>query len=149
MSEHIATVRWRRNDSGFRYEEYSRDHDWVLGEDVGVPASAAPEFLGSGRRADPEQALVAAISSCHMLTFLALCARKRIVVDSYDDRAVGRLDKGDEGRMSVTRVVLSPRIDFAGEPPDDEVLEKLHERSHHECFIANSVRTEISLNRLR
>jgi len=149
MARHVAHVRWRRGDGGFLYDEFDRDHEWLLGDGVRVPASAAPEFLGDGRRADPEEAFVAAISACHMLSFLALCARKRIAVDSYEDRAVGRLEPRDDGRLAVTRVALHPEIHFHGEPPENAALAEIHRLAHRECFIANSVRTEIVVERLR
>lgn len=143
MSEHHATIAWRRQTPGFAYPDYNREHEWRLGNGVVVRASAAPAFLGDGRSADPEEAFVAAVSSCHMLTFLAICARRRITVDAYTDAAVGFLEKNAQGRLAVTRVELRPRIDFAGPPPDAGLLERIHHRSHEECFIANSVRTEI------
>ena len=149
MPEHVARIHWERGDADFLYDEYHRDHEWTLGDGVRVPASAAPEFLGDGRRADPEEAFVAALSSCHMLSFLAICARKRITVDGYTDRAVGRLEKRDDGRWAVTRVALFPEIRFHREAPADAVLSELHRLAHRECFIANSVRTEVIVKRLR
>jgi organic hydroperoxide reductase OsmC/OhrA len=144
MSEHRATVQWERGESEFRYESYSRDHDWSFGE-VRVGASAAPEYRGSPERVDPEQAYVVALASCHMLTFLAIAARKRIVVDRYEDAAVGFMEKNDEGKLAITRVVLRPHITFESEPPSPAELERLHELAHQNCFIASSVRTRVSV----
>ena len=111
-----------------------------------MAASAAPDYKGDPGRVDPEAALVAAISSCHMLTFLALAAKKRFVVDSYVDDAVGFMEKNQEGRVAVTRVTLRPAIAFGGERrPSPADLDKLHHQAHEHCFIANSVRTEISV----
>ena len=109
-----------------------------------MPASAAAEYFGSAQRVDPEQAFVASLSSCHMLTFLALAAKKRYTVDSYRDDAVGHLGKNEAGKMAVTRVVLRPEIEFSGDrkPSRDEIAH-LHDRAHSHCFIANSVTTEI------
>lgn len=145
MSRHEAQVTWRRKTEGFAYSEYDRSHEWRFPGGVTVPASAAPEFLGDGARVDPEEAFVAAVSSCHMLTFLAICARKRLVVDRYADHAVGHLEKNHEGKLAVTRVELFPVVAFAGAPPKPSVLASLHELAHKECFIANSVTTEIRL----
>jgi organic hydroperoxide reductase OsmC/OhrA len=146
MSEHRATVAWRRTSDSFDYDAYNRDHEWTFECGVRVPASAAPDFRGNPGHVDPEEALVAALSSCHMLTFLAVCARKRLVVDSYDDQAVGYLEKNAEGNLAVTRVVLRPRVRFGGEgPPPDDELAQLHAKAHHNCFIANSVRTEVTV----
>lgn len=145
VSEHKATVSWQRETADFSYESYDRNHTWHFEGGCEVAASAAPDFLGSDDRVDPEEAFVAAISSCHMLTFLAIAARRRLVVDRYLDRAVGTMEKNEAGRLAVTRVVLRPEIEFAGAPPGAEQIAKLHELSHRECFIANSVRTEIAV----
>ena len=145
MSEHQATVSWRRETPDFTFDSYDRDHRWQFPGGCEVAASAAPAFHGSALRVDPEEAFVASISSCHMLSFLAIAARRRLVVDRYVDRAVGTLEKNEQGRLAVTRVVLHPEIEFGGEPPSTEAVAKLHDLSHRECFIANSVRTEIAV----
>ena len=146
MSEHRARVDWDRGDREFTWEAYSRDHQWTFEGGEQVPASAAPSYKGDPARVDPEEALVAAISSCHMLTFLALAAKKRFVVDSYVDAAVGFMQKNEEGRAAITRVTLRPEIRFSGERrPDAEAVAKLHHQAHEHCFIANSVRTEVTI----
>ena len=114
MSAHTAKVLWQRDTESFAYDSYSRDHTWTFG-DVVVTASAAPEFLGSAAHVDPEQAFVATLSSCHMLTFLAIAARKRLVVDRYEDQAVGYLEKNADGKLAVTRVELRPQVSFAAD----------------------------------
>lgn len=145
MSEHKARISWARNSSPFEYQSYSRDHTWSL-SGLDFPASAAPDYLGSESRADPEQAYVAALSSCHMLTFLAIAAKRRIVVESYIDEAVGYLEKDRDGNLSITRVVLKPRIQFAaGDAPQATELEKLHHGAHKNCFIASSVKTRVDI----
>ena len=145
MSEHRATIEWRREaDRPFEYESYNRDHRWVFPNGTAVDASAAPDFLGDETRVDPEEAFVASLSSCHMLTFLAIAARKRLPVESYVDRAVGRLEKNAEGVLAVTEVILRPRIVFAADAVvSSEKLAKLHEIAHRQCFIANSVTTDV------
>lgn len=144
MTEHIADIAWKRTTPGFAYEEYNRRHSWTFDGGVTAPGSASPAFRGEPDCIDPEEALVAAISSCHLLTFLAICARKRLVVDSYEDRAVGVMTKNANGKLWVSRVDLRPRVVFApGVSVDAATLEKLHHDSHVECFIANSVKTEI------
>ena len=146
MSEHRATIVWNRNSRDFAYDAYSRDHTWEFENGVKIEASAAPDFLGTPDNLDPEEAYVAALSSCHMLTFLAIAARRRLVVDAYADSAVGHLEKNADGKLAVTRVVLRPRISFAeGTHPPAEELEKLHHMAHAQCFIANSVHTAISI----
>jgi organic hydroperoxide reductase OsmC/OhrA len=144
MSEHVVDVSWSRGEHEFTYQNYSRDHEWRFDGGVTVPGSANPAYLGTDSgTVDPEEAFVAALSSCHMLTFLAIAAKKRLVVDSYVDHAVGVMAKNEAGRMAVTRVTLHPEIVFAGEAPDGAALDRLHHLSHQECFIANSVTTEV------
>jgi organic hydroperoxide reductase OsmC/OhrA len=146
MSEHQATISWDRGSDDFSYEAYSRDHIWEFENGAKIEASAAPEFHGSPENVDPEEAYVAALSSCHMLTFLAIAARRRFVVDSYTDSAVGYLEKNAYGKLAVTRVVLRPKVSFAKEAcPSSEEIQRLHHLAHAECFIANSVQTSISV----
>jgi len=145
VSEHRVHVSWERGGVDFGYESYPRAHRWRFEGGVEVPASAAPAFHGNPERVDPEAAFVAALSSCHMLTFLAVASRKRLVVDAYEDEAVGFLAKNEAGKLAMTRVVLRPRVVFAGAAPAAEVVADLHERAHRECFIANSVRTDVAV----
>ncbi|HSF20738.1 MAG TPA: OsmC family protein [Burkholderiales bacterium] len=147
MSEHKATVKWSRAGKDFSYKTYSRDHVWSLnGNDV--PASATTAYLGNPNRVDPEAALVAALSSCHMLTFLALAANKGFVVESYEDAAVGHLEKNAQGKLALTRVDLHPKIVYGGtKQPTAADLEWLHDKAHKECFIANSVTTDVRVVR--
>ena len=143
MSEHNATVDWKRETPDFAYETYNRDHDWTFDAGVTVRASAAPAYLGSESCVDPEEAFVASLSSCHMLTFLAIAARRRLVVDRYRDRAVGVLGKDPAGKLAMTKVTLRPEVAFGGAAPSPEEVRRLHEQAHHACFIANSVKTEV------
>ena len=144
MSEHTVTVDWKRETPDFAYETYNRDHDWVFDAGVTVRASANPAYLGSESRVDPEEAFVASLSSCHMLTFLAIAARKRYVVDGYRDEAVGLLAKDAGGKLAMTRVTLRPLVTFGGDnAPGPEELRRLHDQAHHACFIASSVKTEV------
>ena len=144
MSEHKATIVWNRDSKDFTYKTYSRDHAWKFPNGVEIPASATPAYLGNPNRVDPEAALVAALSSCHMLTFLALAANKGFVVESYEDDAVGHLEKNAAGKMAVTRVELRPKIIFSGaKQPAAADLDGLHDKAHKECFIANSVTTDV------
>lgn len=144
MSKHLASLRWNRNGKPFTYEGYSRDHEWIFEGGQRLTGSAAEAFLGSPHGVDPEEALVVALSSCHMLTLLAIAAKKGWTVESYDDDAEGTLGKNDAGKLSLTRVTLRPRIIFAeGKTPDAEALQRLHHQAHENCFIANSVKTEV------
>jgi len=144
MSEHSATVAWRRETEDFAIETYQREHTWSFPGGSEVSASAAPDYQGDPACVDPEEAFVASLASCHMLTFLAIAAGRRFVVDRYSDAAVGTLAKNEDGRLAITRVVLRPSIAFGGEKtPSADELERMHERAHRACFIANSVRTEV------
>ena len=147
MSEHHAAIRWTRTSADFTYDSYNRAHELVFkGGDIVVAASSAPAFKGDAERVDPEEAFVASLSSCHMLTFLAICAKKRITVESYDDAAVGYLEKRADGKLWMARVVLRPRIRFAaGAEPDAATIAHIHHDSHENCFIANSVKTDVSV----
>src|SRR5688572_22050714 len=102
MSEHTAKVVWNRGEHEFTYQKYSRDHEWRFEGGQTVRASASPQYMGSEDRVDPEEAFVASLSACHMLTFLALCTKERLVVESYEDDAVGLLEKNADGKMAVT-----------------------------------------------
>ena len=144
MSEHKATIHWSRDGAAFGYKNYPRDHVWTFERGMQVKASAAPQFLGNPQLVDPESAFVAALSSCHMLTFLALASNKGFVVDDYADNAVGHVEKNANGKLAVTRVDLHPKIVFSGvKTPTQADLDWLHDKAHRECFIANSVTTEV------
>jgi organic hydroperoxide reductase OsmC/OhrA len=145
MSEHRAQLRWKRTSADFTYQTYNRAHD-VLFKDgaIVLPSSSAPEFRGDPERVDPEEAFVASLSGCHMLTFLAICARKRLSLDSYVDEASGTLEKGPDGKLWIGHVTLRPLVRFSeGVVVDAAGLAELHHHAHADCFIANSVRTDV------
>jgi organic hydroperoxide reductase OsmC/OhrA len=146
--EYKATVCWSRDGAAFTDQKYSRGHVWRFDGGVEVPASSAPSSVplpySRADAVDPEEAFVASISSCHMLFFLWLSAKAGFVVDSYEDRAVGVMTRNERGKLYVSKVTLDPRIAFSGDKrPSPEEIAELHHRSHEECFIANSVRTEV------
>jgi organic hydroperoxide reductase OsmC/OhrA len=146
MSEHGVTVMWRRTSASFDYEVYNRDHAWSFDSGVQVRASAAPAYHGDPDCVDPEEAYVAALSGCHMLTFLAIASRKRLTVDAYEDHATGFLEKNIHGKLAVTRVVLRPRVRFSGSVTSShDELVRLHEQAHQGCIIANSVLATITI----
>ncbi len=148
-TEHTATVIWQRGDQPFLDKKYSRGHTWRFDGGIEVPGSSAPSRLvpipfSKPDAVDPEEALVAALSSCHMLFFLAFAANAGFRVDAYEDDAVGVLDKNDKGKFYMARVTLRPRVTFSGDiKPTAEDVAGLHERSHHECYVANSMRGEV------
>lgn len=145
MAEHLAGVRWKRTSPDFTYDTYNRSHEMVFkGGAVTIAASGAPAFKGDPALVDPEEVFVASLSSCHMLTFLAICARKRLTVEAYEDDAVGFLEKGENKRFWLSRVILRPSVRFAPDANvDDALLAHIHEDSHRDCFIANSVKTDV------
>lgn len=146
MSEHTASIRWSNDGPGMAYETYPRDHAWDFEGGPSVPASAAAGYGGGAGRVDPEEALVAAAAACHMLTFLAIAAKKKLVVARYADDAVGHLEKDAEGRLAVTRIELRPTVRFVpGTSVAAEELGRLHDSAHRNCFIANSIRAEVSV----
>ena len=148
MSSYTATVRWSRNGAeGFAKGQYSRAHEWVFDGGAVVPASASPHVVpfpwSDQSGVDPEEAFIASLSSCHMLFFLDFARRQGFVIDSYVDQAAGVLEKRADGKMAMTQVTLHPQVSWAGDMPDDAVLQDLHHRAHEACFIANSVITDV------
>jgi len=149
MSEYFAKINWRRaTDENYIDHKYSRGHEWHFDGGATVKASSSPHIVSLPysveENVDPEEAFVASLSSCHMLFFLSIAAKRRYVVDSYKDDAVGVMEKDHDGKMSMTNVTLRPYVQFSGNrQPTFEQLEKMHHQSHEQCFIANSVKTKI------
>ena len=147
--EYTPTVRWTREaGAAFTDNRYTRAHVWRFDGGTEVPASAGPGSVAEGcwraDAVDPEEGFVAALSSCHMLFFLAFAARRGFVVDSYEDHALGVMEKNERGKLYVSRVTLDPRIAWSGDKrPSAEEVAALHERAHEECYIANSARSEV------
>ena len=145
MSEHHAKITWQRTSPDYTYLTYNRAHEWQF-TGTTVPASAAKEYRGDPQRVNPEEALVAALSSCHMLTFLAIATKRKLSLDSYSDDAVGFMEKNEAGRLAITRVTLRPKIVWtAGITVSDADLEAMHHEAHEGCFVANSVTTKITV----
>ncbi len=148
MSTHTATVDWQRGDAEFARGRYSRRHEWRFDGGATIAASPSPDVVpapwSDASAVDPEEAFVAAISSCHMLWFLSLAADRGFIVDRYEDEAVGTMSRIAPGRHAITEVVLRPRIAFAaGKAATGAEVDALHESAHERCFIANSVKATI------
>ena len=148
MSEYTATIKWQRDGQDFLSNKYSRGHTWAFDGGVEVPASSSPHVvpvpMSVAANVDPEEAFVASLSSCHMLWFLAIAAKRKFVIDSYIDNAVGTLEKDADSKLAITRVTLRPQIKFSGDSePTHGELENMHHEAHKKCFIANSVRTQV------
>jgi organic hydroperoxide reductase OsmC/OhrA len=151
MSEHKATIRWTAQGD-FLKGAYSREHTWSFDGGVTVPASSSPAAVripySNPANVDPEEAFVASLSSCHMLTYLYVASRKGFEVTSYEDEAVGVMTKNERGVPWVSSVALHPKIIYGGaKTPTHEEEEQMHEAAHDQCFIANSVKTIIKVER--
>lgn len=146
---HTATVVWQRGEGDFAKGRYSRRHVWRFDGGIELAASASPLVVPKPYAAedavDPEEAFVASLSACHMLTFVDLARHAGYVVDAYADDAEGELEKTAEGRSWVARVTLHPAITWSGDRPGADELDRLHHRAHDLCFIANSVKTAVSV----
>jgi organic hydroperoxide reductase OsmC/OhrA len=148
MSRYTATIEWKRRDSeSFVDLKYSRAHHWRFDGGAQVAASASPHIVplphSVAANVDPEEAFVASLSSCHMLMFLSLAAKRGFVVDSYTDEAEGVLERDDTGHLSMTSVTLMPHVVYRSQAPDRETEHALHHSAHEGCFIANSVKTQV------
>lgn len=148
MSEYHARVSWQRGEANFLDNQYSRGHLWEFDGGAIVPATSSPQVvpppLSVESNVDPEEAFVAALSSCHMLFYLSLAARQGYLIDGYVDQAVGVMGKNEQGKMAMIQVTLRPRVIYGGESkPSDDQVKSLHHQAHELCFIANSVTSEI------
>ncbi len=150
MSEHKAFISWTHSRGEFLKGTYSREHTWTFDGGLVIPASPSPSAVpipySNAENVDPEEAFVAAISSCHMLTFLYLASKRGFEVIAYEDQAVGVMSKNEHGRAWVSSVILRPHIAYSsGRIPSPEEESQIHHEAHEQCFIANSVKTEITV----
>lgn len=148
MAEHKAIISWKRTSEEFLKGKYSREHTWSFDGGLTVPASPSPSVVpppfSNPANVDPEEAYVAAVSSCHMLTFLYLASKQGFQVDSYYDEAVGVMSKNEKGVSWVSTITLRPKTVYSGaKMPSREEVEKLHHEAHEQCFISNSIKTEV------
>lgn len=147
MSELSIELDWQRSEADFLPEKYSNSHTVRYTDNVELPVDAAPDWGGDADSTNPEQALAAALSSCHMMTFLALSAKAGWPVASFQDRAVAHLGKNPKGQMSVVRIDLHPVVRFDyGFTVEDAKLEGMHHRAHRYCFIANTLADNVEIN---
>lgn len=146
MSAYRAMVEWK-NDGRFRSGDYSRAHLMSFDGGASVRGSSSPSVvpvpMSDPAGVDPEEALIASASACHMLWFLSLAQAAGLGIAGYRDDATGKMGRDDRGRIALTEIVLRPAIEFEGDEPSPEALKVLHEEAHHKCFIANSLRTPI------
>jgi organic hydroperoxide reductase OsmC/OhrA len=150
MSKHRATISWKCTSTEFINGRYSREHTWSFDGGVVVPASPSPSVVpapwSNPANVDPEEAYVAAVSSCHMLTFLYLAGKEGFQVDSYEDEAIGAMTKNERGTPWVSSVTLQPKIHYSGSrQPNPAEEARLHHEAHEQCFIAQSIKTEVTV----
>jgi len=148
MGKYTAVITWTRNGATFTDNRYSRGHLWRFDGGIEVPASSSPHVVplpqSVAAAVDPEEAFVAALSSCHMLWFLSIAAKRGFLVETYRDEAIGIMDKNADGKLAMTSVTLRPAVEFGGpNPPVPGEVEAMHHEAHEQCFIASSVKTEV------
>src|SRR5882762_5624153 len=153
MAEHKATIHWKRQHEEFTKGKYSREHTWHFDGGLTLPASPSPQVVqppwSIPANIDPEEAFVASVSSCHMLTFLYVASKRGFQIDSYDDEAVGTMTKGPNGTPWISLITLHPHIVYSGDKtPTASDEEELHHLSHEQCFIANSIKTEVKVSHI-
>jgi organic hydroperoxide reductase OsmC/OhrA len=146
MSQHHAAIQWHRLPHDVDSNTYSRTHVATLNGQQSVNVSSSVEYKGDPACSDPEQLLVSAVASCHMLTFLAIAEFQGYRVVQYQDAAVGYLEKVEGVGMAITRVELTPKVVFGGSKlPDNAALSRIYAGAHKNCFIANSIKTTVSV----
>lgn len=149
MSDYTAVIEWSRGDQPFLDNRYARAHNWRFDGGAVVRGSSAPGSvpipMSDPAAVDPEEAVVAAVSSCHMLFFLAYAAKSGLIVDHYEDHAVGTLARDDRSKVSLTTITLRPSVRFSGEAPGAATLTDLHHRAHEACYISNSLRSDVRI----
>jgi len=152
MSEYVATVHWQRStNERFIDHQYSRAHQWIFDGGAIIQASSSPHIVAIPQsieaNVDPEEAFIASLSSCHMLFFLSIAAKNKFIIDKYEDKALGVLQKNTQGKYAMTKVILKPEVIFSvNSKPSLKQYEKMHHQAHQQCFIANSVHTDIVID---
>lgn len=148
MTEHVAEVIWQRGEQDFPGNRYSRKHLLRFDGGLEVAGSSSPHVvplpMSDASAVDPEEAFVASLASCHMLWFLSIAAKRRFCVDDYRDSASGLMQENAAGKLFIAQVTLRPAVSFSGERlPSRAQIEQMHHQAHEECFIANSVKSEV------
>lgn len=149
MSTYTAKISWKNGSpESFTKNQYTRGHMWSFDGGIEVPASSSPHSVrvpfSVEAAVDPEEALVASASSCHMLTFLWIAATKGFLIDSYEDNAVGEMTKGGDGKQWISKITLDPQIAWSGDKnPTSEEIAEMHHSAHEGCYIANSIKSEV------
>ncbi|MDG4595691.1 MAG: OsmC family protein [Candidatus Contendobacter sp.] len=146
MSSFSIGLIWQRSTPDFDVKTFSRDHVWRLAGGQTVQGSSAPDYSGNPEMSNPEEALLAALSSCHMLTFLSVAALRKLVVDRYEDEPTAELGKNEKGKLMVARMTLRPQVTFGGATaPDEDTVRQLHRKAKENCFVGNSLLSQVAL----
>ncbi len=150
MASYQATVQWSRDGADFLSNKYSREHQWIFDGGVTIKGSSSPHVVpepySNPAAVDPEEALIIALASCHMLSFLHIAQKRGFVVDEYRDEAIGKMTKNEHGNYWISEVTLNPKILFYGQKtPDQPEITAMHHEAHEVCFIANSVKTDVRI----
>jgi len=143
---YTISLSWTNQQPSFNYENYDRNHILSFPGGQNLANSSAKEFVGDEKKSNPEELLAGALGSCHMLTFLALCSKKKMHVLSYTDSVTAFLTKNNEGKMSIDKIEINPKVVFDGLKPSEEELFVLHQKAHANCFIANSIKSHVYYN---
>jgi organic hydroperoxide reductase OsmC/OhrA len=145
-TEHKIEISWKKGSNPFQYETYDRTHAIRFQGGQSIFSSATPEYFGKAEHTNPEELLASALASCHMLTFLAVAAKKKYTLVSYESESIAVLEKSESGKAVVSKIRLIPRVQFEGEKvPDSGELAKLHETAHKNCIIANSIQSKVEV----
>lgn len=150
MHQYHATVIWSEGQIPVETGKYSREHKWIFDNNITIPASSSPLIVplpySNENAVDPEESLIASASSCHMLTFLYIAYTQEIYVNKYVDHAVGQMGKNNTGKDFIKNIFLNPEITFKNHIPTSEHLTRIHELAHEDCYIANTIKSEIIIN---
>lgn len=147
MAQHQTTIAWQRRNPDFNYETFDRTYTITFGGGSQIEASNPPLYFGKAELPNPEELLVSAVTSCYMLTFLAVACKQGFIVDSYTDTAMGTVGKNAHGRNCVTDITLTPWVKFSGaKQPDTAMLNHMREKAHEHCFISNSVNARLTID---
>jgi len=148
---YTATITWQKQPAEeFEKGRYSRVHQWAFDGGMKIAASSSPSVvpvpMSDASLIDPEEAFLASLSSCHLLFFLSIAAKKKLIVEKYEDHVQGTMGENEDGKMAMLTATLNPVIVFSGEHrPSEETIRQIHELAHTSCYIANSVKTKIEI----
>ncbi|ARB93325.1 OsmC family protein [Legionella longbeachae] len=146
MANHSVSIHWQRIGQDFNYETYDRTYTIKFSGGTNIQASNPKDYFGKSELPNPEELLMSALSGCYMQTFLAVACKNGYIIDNYFDDAIGITNKNELGKISVTEITLHPKIKFGGSKlPDDDAITKMREKAHANCFISNSINSQVNI----